>query len=180
MHFLNSAWAVSELQLDWLAMLIHCDLLWIFEGWPFVLKTGETCESKLPEIGAFCALLVYYSCINILRRKVPGQIGGSCSNPRPTETPLSTNTDALAFLHWPYLVIKKGVSTMWPRHHSHAPVKPRGPSFPWNHVHAMCFLFTIGAEFRPSIVVVTRTYQASFPSSAAWNNAALKILQRSW
>jgi hypothetical protein len=24
-----------------LAMLIHCDLLWIFEGWPFVLKTGK-------------------------------------------------------------------------------------------------------------------------------------------
>jgi hypothetical protein len=24
-----------------LAMLIHCDLLSIFEGWPFVLKTGE-------------------------------------------------------------------------------------------------------------------------------------------
>jgi hypothetical protein len=25
-----------------LAILIHCDLLWIFERWPFILKTGET------------------------------------------------------------------------------------------------------------------------------------------
>jgi hypothetical protein len=52
-----------------LAMLIHCDLLWLFEGWPFILKfdPGRIHMPKSPQRSTSISLLpVWYWSLNLL------------------------------------------------------------------------------------------------------------------